>query len=156
MSLYNQKTLTQDVSFYSSQEHTDKHTRAHNSLASVPLLSDSKTGHSTFSAVSRAGLAWLRVCECVCGCKASLIFHKRDGLEFPLQRRSHKLSCSTHTHTCSLPPLPAPIITTSCKQSPERSLASFFILFAFSLSIFHPSLAFLSVPLVSFISISVS
>lgn len=58
MSLYNQKTSL----LYSSEEHTDKNPRLHRApspgVASVPLfLSDSKTGHSTSSAVSQGGLA---------------------------------------------------------------------------------------------------
>lgn len=135
MTLYNQKTITHDVSFYSSQEHTDKRTTASTRAASVhPTCQIVRDGTVLF--LLSAGLGWhgrVCVCVCVCECKASLIFHKRDGLEFPL---SAALTSPLPVHTRSSPPLPAAIITTSCNQSPEQSLALFFIPFA-SLSLLH-------------------
>lgn len=132
MTLYNQKTLTHDVSFYSSQEHTDQRTTASTRAASVhPTCQIVRDGTVLF--LLSAGLGCMVARVRVCECKASLIFHKRDGLEFPL---SAALTSPLPVHTRSAPPLPAAIITTSCNQSPEQSLALFFIPFA-SLSLLH-------------------
>lgn len=147
--------MSLSIQVRSAQISTRAHTAPFARAASVPLLSDSETGHGAFWAVSRVRLAQSRVLwVCVCGRKASLIFLKHDGLEFPPQHRSHKLLQHTHTKLAS----PACSYHKHKLQTSAWDaclLASFFILFVVFASTCLSSLSQLSsIPFVNFISTS--
>lgn len=134
--------------FYWRQEHA-VNTTVPTRVASIHSLCQIVRHGTTnsFSAVSRAGLAWLcvHVVHVIAGVRPLWSFTSVMDSSFPsaLLSQAFFQNTDTHTHTYKASsPLPASIITTNCNQSPEWSLASFCILFAItclsSLHLFHP------------------